>query len=192
MTLRQGYLHDYLTASFIAVAFGMLVASPAGSAAAAGDWGKFIGAIIVAGLFGFVPGGLIAGYVSFRFHQMGDNSELSGLSAGFFAALVYTVIDLVITLVYVIMGADPAKTFIAWIITVVFVFLFYCLGGYLSGMMEKRPFVMPGIFDLSHISRAPLPPPPTEAFQTCPTCGGPLTYVQQYDRWYCPNCKKYP
>ena len=26
---------------------------------------------------------------------------------------------------------------------------------------------------------------------TCPTCGSPLVYVEQYKRWYCPNCKKY-
>jgi sporulation protein YlmC with PRC-barrel domain len=26
---------------------------------------------------------------------------------------------------------------------------------------------------------------------TCPTCGGPLAYVQQYQRWYCYKDKKY-
>jgi sporulation protein YlmC with PRC-barrel domain len=26
---------------------------------------------------------------------------------------------------------------------------------------------------------------------TCSTCGGPLSYVQQYQRWYCYKCKKY-
>ena len=26
---------------------------------------------------------------------------------------------------------------------------------------------------------------------TCPTCGGPLTYIQQYQRWYCYRDKKY-
>jgi len=26
---------------------------------------------------------------------------------------------------------------------------------------------------------------------TCPTCGGPLTFVQQYQRWYCPKDQKY-
>jgi len=25
----------------------------------------------------------------------------------------------------------------------------------------------------------------------CPTCGGPLTYVQQYQRWYCEKERKY-
>jgi sporulation protein YlmC with PRC-barrel domain len=26
---------------------------------------------------------------------------------------------------------------------------------------------------------------------TCKTCGGPLTYIPQYQRWYCYSCKKY-
>lgn len=26
---------------------------------------------------------------------------------------------------------------------------------------------------------------------TCPTCGEPLTYIQQYQRWYCYRDKKY-
>jgi sporulation protein YlmC with PRC-barrel domain len=25
----------------------------------------------------------------------------------------------------------------------------------------------------------------------CPTCRGPLSYVQQYQRWYCYKCQKY-
>jgi sporulation protein YlmC with PRC-barrel domain len=25
----------------------------------------------------------------------------------------------------------------------------------------------------------------------CPTCKNPLNYIQQYQRWYCYNCKKY-
>jgi sporulation protein YlmC with PRC-barrel domain len=25
----------------------------------------------------------------------------------------------------------------------------------------------------------------------CPTCKGPLSYVQQYQRWYCYKCQKY-
>jgi hypothetical protein len=25
----------------------------------------------------------------------------------------------------------------------------------------------------------------------CPTCGGPLTYIQQYQRWYCEKERKY-
>ena len=34
-------------------------------------------------------------------------------------------------------------------------------------------------------------PPPAPSVQTCATCGQPLTYISQYQRWYCENCKKY-
>ena len=37
----------------------------------------------------------------------------------------------------------------------------------------------------------PLPPPPPPPSKTCPTCGQPLSYIEQYKAWYCYNCKKY-
>jgi len=30
-----------------------------------------------------------------------------------------------------------------------------------------------------------------ETQKACPTCKGPLSYIQQYQRWYCYKCKKY-
>lgn len=29
------------------------------------------------------------------------------------------------------------------------------------------------------------------ASQICPTCKGPLKFIEQYQRWYCYKCKKY-
>ena len=29
------------------------------------------------------------------------------------------------------------------------------------------------------------------AMTNCPSCGGPLEYIQQYQRWYCRKCQKY-
>jgi len=29
------------------------------------------------------------------------------------------------------------------------------------------------------------------AQSTCPSCRGPLSYIQQYQRWYCYKCQKY-
>jgi hypothetical protein len=37
-------------------------------------------------------------------------------------------------------------------------------------------------------SSTPVPPPPSP---TCPTCGSPLSYIQQYQRWYCYKEQKY-
>ncbi len=192
MTLREGYLHDYVAASFIALAFGMAVSSPA--VIKIGDWGPYIGILFVAGIFGFIPSGFAASYINFRLHQMGENTEMAGLSAGFFTAFVYSIIDLVITLTFAIVYGSGAagNFFIGWVLSITFGFIFLPIGGFLSGTLERRPFAMPGFFNLSKISRSPPPPPPTGMTQLCPTCGKSLTYVQQYDRWYCTNCKKYP
>lgn len=37
----------------------------------------------------------------------------------------------------------------------------------------------------------PPPPPPPQTIPVCPTCGNPLTYIQQYQRWYCYKEQKY-
>ncbi len=33
--------------------------------------------------------------------------------------------------------------------------------------------------------------PAQQTQQTCQTCKGPLSYIQQYQRWYCYKCQKY-
>jgi len=37
-------------------------------------------------------------------------------------------------------------------------------------------------------SSVPVPPP---GWQNCPTCGAPLRYIQQYQKWYCDKEQKY-
>jgi len=37
----------------------------------------------------------------------------------------------------------------------------------------------------------PMGQPGQQAAPVCPTCGEPLTYIQQYQRWYCYKDKKY-
>ncbi len=32
---------------------------------------------------------------------------------------------------------------------------------------------------------------PQAAAQTCPTCGGPLRYIEQYQKWWCDKDQKY-
>lgn len=191
MSIREGYLHDYIAASLIGVVLGFIASQSAGNFIIFGRWGEYIAVLIVAGIFGFIPGGFAAGYLNFRFHQMGENMEMAGLSAGFFTAVVYTIISLFFSLVAAVMAQPLAgNVMIGWIIGVLFAFIFLSLGGYVSGYLERRPFAMPAIFNLSRISRAP-PPPPVAAAQMCPTCGRPMTFIQQYNRWYCEYEKKY-
>jgi len=33
--------------------------------------------------------------------------------------------------------------------------------------------------------------PEQKTQQTCSTCKGPLSFIQQYQRWYCYKCQKY-
>jgi len=37
----------------------------------------------------------------------------------------------------------------------------------------------------------PPPPPSASSAPACPYCSGPLTYIQQYQRWYCYRDQKY-
>jgi Zn-dependent protease with chaperone function len=37
----------------------------------------------------------------------------------------------------------------------------------------------------------PPPPPMFVSEPACPTCGYSLSFIQQYERWYCYNCQKY-
>jgi len=34
-------------------------------------------------------------------------------------------------------------------------------------------------------------PPIPKLARSCPRCGGPLTYISQYNRWYCYSCRAY-
>jgi hypothetical protein len=189
MEPKETYFHDYLAIAFVGVLFGYVAL---GGAAGAGDWGRFIGALIVADLFITLPGGFVVGYLLLRLSRASPRPEMSGLSMGFFTGFVYLVITLFLTIVQAILNtANAGNIFVAWIISVVFAFLFYMLGGFLAGSLERRPYAMPSIFDLSKISTAPPPPPPPGTTQTCPTCGKPLRFIEQYQRWYCDNEKKY-
>lgn len=190
MSFKENYLHDYLAVSFIGVVFG-LVGLQSASPLAAGGWGTFIAGLILAGLFIIAPGGFVVGYLHMKMHNVSENLEMEGLSIGFFTGIIYTIITLFMTIAAAIANTAAASNyFIAWILGVLFAFIFFIIGGYMSGLLERRPFGMPGIFNLSRIRRAP-PPPPGLSAQICPTCGQPLIFVQQYNRWYCQNCKKY-
>jgi sporulation protein YlmC with PRC-barrel domain len=50
----------------------------------------------------------------------------------------------------------------------------------------------PGVVaSASSVSQAGGAQPVQSQTPVCPICGGPLTYIQQYQRWYCYKDKKY-
>ena len=46
-------------------------------------------------------------------------------------------------------------------------------------------------FQASPAAGLPPPPPPAPSAPVCPSCGNPLTYIPQYQRWYCYKEQKY-
>jgi hypothetical protein len=57
------------------------------------------------------------------------------------------------------------------------------LSPYLGEKLVTHPPISPAY--------APPAPPPAATTPVCSTCGGPLTYIEQYKRWYCYKCQKY-
>jgi hypothetical protein len=60
---------------------------------------KFAGLFIVYSIFFVVPGGFVVACLNFRLRQVCQNLEMEGLNAGFFTAIVYTLITLFLTIV---------------------------------------------------------------------------------------------
>jgi hypothetical protein len=192
---EEGYLHDYIAAGLIGFAVGIAAAGAVIFEmilfAAGSQWGQVIGLGVVAGIFGYLPGGFVAGYLNYRIHKT-DGGVREGLVAGIMAFLAHFFITLFMFVAIAACNGAAAGTIMAgWALSFVWGLIFYPTGGYLSGMVEGRPIAMPPVLKFQFIMPAAPPPPPPPGAATCPTCGGPLTYVEQYQRWYCYHCKKY-
>lgn len=189
---EEGYLQDYIAAGLIGFAVGMSIVGALAYNilfyATYSKWGEVIALGVVSGIFGFLPGGFVAGYLNFRIHKT-ERKEMEGLAAGVVTFIVHFFITLfVFVTLAALAGAGAGTVMTAWALIFVWGIIFYPIGGYLSGMLENRPIQMPTFLKFQG---APPPPPPPPGAQACPTCGGPLTYIEQYQRWYCYKCKKY-
>jgi MFS family permease len=192
---EEGYLHDYIAAGLLGFAVGIGIASSLISTiigfAAASAWGQVVALSFVSGIFGYLPGGFIAGYVNYRIHKT-EGKPMEGVAAGIMALIVHFFITL---FVFVTLAAayGPAAGVVmtGWALSFVFGIIFYPIGGYISGMLESKAIPMPAVLKFERVFAPAPPPPPPPGAEVCPTCGGPLTYIQQYQRWYCYKCKKY-
>ena len=94
---EEGYLHDYIAVGLIGAFLGMVVASLWYLSNTVhvyfAEWGIVLTYVFVSGVFGFVPGGYVAGYLNYRIHQT-EGGAMEGLSAGFMAAIAHTIITL--------------------------------------------------------------------------------------------------
>ena len=70
-----------------------------------------------------------------------------------------------------------------------------CLLGSIGGVLALlfKPETVPPQQPTAYTQPSPPPPVSPQAYTppACQTCGAPLTFVTEYNRWYCQNCKKY-
>jgi len=194
---EKGYLHDYIAAGLIGFGIGTAIAGLGGFEPlisyipwAGIDWGRTVAQNFVSGLFGYLPGGFIAGYVNFRLHKA-ETARMEGFTAGVMAFLAHLFITLFTTIFRTaIVSGDFGAAMGGWAISLVFALIFYPIGGYFASLAEEKTIPLPPFLRFQFRPAGP-PPPPPPGTATCPTCGGPLTYIQQYQKWYCYKCEKY-
>ncbi len=74
------------------------------------------------------------------------------------------------------------------IISPIFVFI---LRDYLGGHFNFKNFFEPLPEPSPYYPTIAPPPPPPQTTPTCPNCGQPLAFIQEYNRLYCSKCKRY-
>jgi hypothetical protein len=201
----EAYFIDYIAVGVIGFAIGQAIASVGGfqsvfsGVAAASfryfgpDWGRIAGADVITGLFAFLPAGFLAGYLCYKLLKA--EGRMEGLAGGFISFIVYLIVTLIVTLaqtgIWGNMGLDLGIGMELWAVLMVFALVFFSIGGFLAGMIHEMKTPLPSFLKMQ-FQRGPVaPPPPPGAATTCPTCGGPLRYIEQYKRWYCDKENKY-
>ena len=58
----------------------------------------------------------------------------------------------------------------------------YIILGFIFGMALAGIFAVLGYMKLDEVDTTS---------KTCPTCGSPLRYIEQYNQWYCDSCQEY-
>jgi len=58
-------------------------------------------------------------------------------------------------------------------------------------LLRRKTRVPPPLGPVYAPTPAPAPEAPETLQRQCPDCGGPLTWIEQYQRWYCYKCSKY-
>ena len=195
---EEGLLRDYIAIGVIGFAIATAIAASGEAAAivniiglATNDLARTAALDVVVGIFAFMPAAIIATYINYKLHK--TEGKMEGITVGLMIFLVHLFITLFMTISRnAILAGDIGGAMTRWALMLVFALVFYLIGGFLSGIFINLKMPMPGIFRFQRApgTRAP-PPPPGMAAQTCPTCGGPLRYIQQYQRWYCDKEQKY-
>jgi len=193
----EASLIDYIVIGIIGFALGQAISSIGGfqvalsAYATIGDWGKVAGSDVIIGIFAFLPAGFVAGYLCYK--QLKAEGNMAGFTGGVMSFVAYFIITLIVTLAETgIAGADFGTQMGVWALLMVFALVFFPLGGLLAGWTHAMNVPMPSFLKFQFMKGPAAPPPPPPGVSTtCPSCGGPLRYIEQYKRWYCDKEGKY-
>jgi hypothetical protein len=195
---EESYLFDYIAVGVIGFAIGQAIASIGGLADVFTstylhtiDWPRTIGNDVVTGIFAFLPAGFVAGYLCYKLLK--GQGRMEGFTGGFMSFLAYLILTLIITIARTaIVSGDFGIAMSTWAVLMVFALFFFIIGGFLAGMVHAMKMPLPSFLRFQfQRTGGPAPPPPPGTANTCPTCGSPLRYIQQYQRWYCDKEQKY-
>lgn len=190
---EEGYLHDYVVAGIVGFAVGMAIAGGGADFINVGwtfgvDWGRVAAQTFIVGLFGYFPSGFVASYLNFRLHKT-DDKRMDALTVGVLTIIIHLFITLLMAIFGTAIYSGNFSTSMGrWALSLLFAVIFYPLGAYCAAIMEEKTIPLPTFLKFKFVTAMPPPPPGAEV---CPTCGGPLTYIPQHQRWYCYKCKKY-
>ena len=192
----ESYLLDYIALGIIGFAVAQAISAVGGIETvftglfASIDWGRTVANDVVSGIFAFLPGGFVAGYLCYKLLKAEGKNE--GLTGGIMSFLVYFVITLIMTLARTgIGGGNFGTSMELWAVLMVFALIFFPIGGMLAGMTRSMKTALPSFLRLEFQRGPAAPPPPPGEAMVCPSCGGPLRYIEQYKRWYCDKEQKY-
>jgi hypothetical protein len=162
--IKAGHLNDSVFVGLIGFTVGIAInAIPLFSAITvlvpAGKVAEAILLGLVSGLFGYLSGGFVAGYTNYRLNKT-EGGPKEGLMAGVMALIVHFLITLFVFGAFAMVS--PANTvwvvMAGWGVTLVFALIFYPLGGYVAGVLERQTSSTNASTAFQGIPSAPPPP----------------------------------
>lgn len=189
--------------SFVGAIIGGLLGFVFG--AAIGGW--LVG--FIAGMIGSMIGGAVfvflarlgiaavAGVLAFIVVAGGTTSEIAGLLVGlivFVATFIYaeTAVGIVTAIVGgLLFGSGMFLLDIDMTLTMLAVLALAVFGGAFQMSVLKEERDRPRIRHPVAVAAMTPPAAPPMPGRTCQKCGGQLSYIPEYDRYYCYHCQRY-
>jgi hypothetical protein len=157
----------------------------------------FIGSVIFV-FISHVALGLIAGFITYLVVVALTGNEIAGIIIAVVAVVVtYVYIEQAIGIVTAVIGGLAAGLGLIWLeqdmlvsVLVMLALMVFGAAFQMTALAEEQRR-RADAYGVPTAAAGAAPTPPAMPGRTCSVCGGPLTYVEQYNRHYCPRCQRY-